>query len=381
MTVPAADHVDRREVRELAATFAQRHVVDHIPAWEKAGEIPRELHLEASRAGLLGLGFAEEVGGGGTHLDLMAALETMIRTGVSVGVLSSLMSHVIALPGITRYGSDHLKQTYAVPTIAGELVGALAVTEPSGGSDVAALRTRAVRDGEHYVVNGSKMFITSGVRADYVTTAVRTGEPGHRGISLLVIDKDSPGFTVSRKLDKMGWLSSDTAELSFDDVRVPVENLVGPTENAGFRQIMEQFESERLTMAVECTATAERCLALTIDWVKSRDTFGAPLSTRQVVRHRIADMARRIDVARTYVWDVAERWHRGEDVSTQLSMAKNTAVLTGEHVVHEAVQLHGGMGFMRESEVEMHYRDMRVQGIGGGTNEIMNEVIAKQLGL
>jgi acyl-CoA dehydrogenase len=294
--------------------------------------------------------------------------------------MASLFSHTIALPSLVRYGSDDLRARYVQPTLAGEMIGALGATEPDGGSDVAALRTKAVREGDHYVINGSKTFITSGVRADFVTVAVRTGGEGHRGISLIVVDAGTPGFTVTGKLEKMGWLSSDTAELSFVDVRVPAANLVG-AENSGFRQIMEQFESERLTMAVECTAVAERCLELTMDWVRERRTFGEPLAKRQVVRHKIAEMARQTAVARSFVWSTARRWAAGEDVGAEIAMAKNTAVYACEHVVHEAVQLHGGMGFMRGCEVERHYRDIRVMGIGGGTNEIMNDVIAKRIGL
>ncbi|MCO6010449.1 acyl-CoA dehydrogenase family protein [Actinoallomurus purpureus] len=371
---------ERKALDDLVAEFARREVLGHIDEWEVAGELPRELHRAAGAAGLLGLGFPEELGGGGGHLDLMAALEGLVWNGVSTGVISALFSHCIALPSIVAHGTAEQREKFVRPTLAGELIGALAVTEPDGGSDVAALRTRAVRDGDHYLVNGTKIFITSGVRADFVTVAVRTGEPGHRGISLIVVERGTPGFTVSRKLDKMGWRSSDTAELAFADARVPVANLVGP-ENAGFRQIMEQFQSERLSMAVQCVAVARRCLDLTVDWVRERSTFGAPLASRQVVRHKIAEMARQTDVAHTYVWSVAARWAAGEEVSAEVSMAKNTAVYACEHVVHEAVQLHGGMGFMREYEVERHYRDIRVMGIGGGTNEIMNDVIAKRIGL
>jgi acyl-CoA dehydrogenase len=237
-----------------------------------------------------------------------------------------------------------------------------------------------VRDGDCYVVNGVKTFITSGVRADFVTTAVRTGAAGYGGISLLVIDKGTAGFEVSRRLDKMGWRCSDTAELSFVDVRVPVENLVG-AENSGFGQIMQQFQAERLSLAVQAYSTAARCLDLAVAWTRDRETFGRPLASRQVIRHKLAEMARQIDVARTYTRSVMARWLGDEDVVTEVSMAKNTAVYACDHVVNEAVQVFGGMGYMRESEVERHYRDAWILGIGGGTNEIMNEVIAKRLGL
>jgi acyl-CoA dehydrogenase len=381
------DDSETKALTDLAAEFARREILPNIDAWERAGELPRELSRVAGQAGLLGLGFPEEVGGGGTHLDQMAVQEELIRGGVPTGVIASLFTHGIAIPSIVRHGTDEQKQRFAVPAIRGDVIGALAVTEPGGGSDVAALRTTAVRDGDHYVVNGTKTFITSGTRADFVTTAVRTGNTGntqntgntgHKGISLLVIERGTPGFTVSRKLDKMGWLSSDTAELSFADVKVPARNLVG-AENQGFFLIMEQFLSERLSMALQCAAVAGRCVDLTIEWARNRTTFGEPLASRQVVRHKIAEMARQADVARTYVWAIARRWADGEDVITEVSMAKNTAVYAAEHVVHEAVQLHGGMGFMRETEVERHYRDIRVMGIGGGTSEIMNEIIARRV--
>jgi len=381
------DDFETKALTELAAEFARREILPNIDAWERAGELPRALSKAAGQAGLLGLGFPADVGGGGTHLQQMAVQEELIRAGVPTGVIASLFTHGIAIPSIVRHGTAEQQERFAAPAIRGDLIGALAVTEPSGGSDVAALRTTAARDGDHYIVNGTKTFITSGTRADFVTTAVRTGgtgsttstdTAGHRGISLLVIERGTPGFTVSRKLDKMGWLSSDTAELSFADARVPAANLIGP-ENQGFWLIMEQFMSERLSMALQCAAVAGRCVDLTIEWARDRTTFGEPLASRQVIRHKIAEMARQADVARTYIWSVAERWASGADVITEVSMAKNTAVYAAEHVVHEAVQLHGGMGFMRGSEVERHYRDIRVMGIGGGTSEIMNEIIARRV--
>jgi acyl-CoA dehydrogenase len=266
------------------------------------------------------------------------------------------------------------------PTLAGATIGALAVTEPDGGSDVAALRTTARRDGDAFVVNGAKTFITSGARADFVTTAVRTGGTGHAGISLLVVDAGTPGFTVTRRLDKMGWHCSDTAELSFVDVRVPADRLVG-AENTGFAQIMRHFAHERISLAIQAYATAQRCLDLTVAWCRTRHTFGQPLSSRQLVRHRLAAMNTRVDAARAYVRGVAERAGAGEPVVAEVAMAKNTAVAACDWVVDQAVQLHGGFGYLRDAEVERHYRDARILGIGGGPTEIMNEIIAKDMGL
>jgi acyl-CoA dehydrogenase len=372
---------ERAELRRLVRDFTAREIVPHLAAWEDAGELPRALHARAAEAGLLGAGFPEKAGGSGGELfDALIVAEEIIQAGGSGGVVASLFTHGIALPHIIASGDDALIDRFARPTLAGETIGALGVTEPGTGSDVAGIRTTAVRNGDHYVVNGAKLFITSGVRADFVTTAVRTGGPGVDGISLLVIEKGTPGFTVSGPLRKMGWLCSDTAELSFSDVRVPAANLVG-AENSGFLQIVQNFVTERLSLAVQAYATAQRCLDLTLGWVRERDTFGRPLASRQLVRHKIAEMARQTDVARTYVRAVAERHAAGEDVLAETAYAKNTAVLACEHVVHEAVQLHGGMGYMRESEVERHYRDARILGIGGGTSEIMNEIAAKRLGL
>ena len=262
--------------------------------------------------------------------------------------------------------------------LAGDKIVSLAVTEPDGGSDVAGLRTRAIRDGDSLLVTGSKLYITSGTRADFFTTAVRTGGPGAGGISLLVIERDLPGVAVSAPLKKMGWLCSDTAELSFDEVRVPASNLIG-AENAGFLAMMQQFAAERLSIAVQAYATAQRCLDLTLSWIRERETFGRPLVSRQVVQHRVAEMAREVDVARTYTRAVIDDWQSGQDVLMRVAMAKNTAVEACDRVVDASVQLHGGLGYMRECEVERHYRDSRILGIGGGTTEIMTEIIAKLL--
>lgn len=372
---------ERAALRELVRDFTAREIVPSLPEWEDAGELPRSLHRRAADAGLLGAGFPEEAGGSGGELfDALIVAEEIIQAGGSGGVVASLFTHGIALPHLIASGGEDLIDRFARPVLAGEKIGALGVTEPGTGSDVAGIRTTAVRDGDAYVVNGAKMFITSGVRADFVTTAVRTGEPGFGGISLIVIEKGTPGFTVSKALRKMGWQCSDTAELAFADVRVPAANLIG-AENSGFLQIVQNFVTERLSLAVQAYATAQRCLDLTLSWIRDRETFGRPLSSRQLVRHKVAEMARQVDVARAYTRSVAERHAAGEDVLTETAYAKNTAVHACEHVVHEAVQLHGGMGYMRESEVERHYRDARLLGIGGGTTEIMNEIVAKRLGL
>jgi acyl-CoA dehydrogenase len=310
---------------------------------------------------------------------MLAVVEEMHYAGGSGGLVASLLTCGIAVPHIVAAGNQEQIDRWVRPTLDGELIGSLAITEPDGGSDVASLRTTARRDGDYFVVNGAKTYITSGVRADFVTTAVRTDGPGAHGISLLVIEKGTPGFTVSRKLEKLGWLCSDTAELAFDDVRVPVGNLVGAA-GSGFVQLAINFVAERLILAVQAYAGAQRALDLTVEWCRNRETFGKPLISRQVVQHTLTEMARRIDVARVYVHSVAERSERGEDVFTAVCFAKNTAVEAGQWVCDQALQLHGGFGFMREAEVERQYRDQKVLAIGGGTNEIMTGLAAKRLG-
>jgi acyl-CoA dehydrogenase len=378
------DRRDRDALREVAGQFTRREVVPYLQQWEDAGEVPRALHVKAAHQGLLGVSFPVEVGGeGGDLLDSIVVMEGMFEEGASSGLMAALFTSGIALPHLAASGNADLVDRFVRPTLAGERIGSLAVTEPGGGSDVAAIRTTARRDEDSYVVDGTKTFITSGTRADFVTTAVRTGGPGHAGISLLVIDKGLPGFTVSGPLAKMGWHCSDTAELSFDDVRVPLGNLVG-AEGSGFAQIMRQFQSERLALAVQAYATAQRCVDLTLAWVRDRETFGRPLAGRQVVRHKVAQMARAAWTARAATRAAYDAWLDGAAPGAgvlEVSMAKNTACAACDEVVDTAVQLFGGAGYLRDTEVERHYRDARVLRIGGGTDEIMDEAIAKRLGL
>ncbi|MDQ4084201.1 MAG: acyl-CoA dehydrogenase family protein [Actinomycetota bacterium] len=369
-----------KALRESVRAFTEREILPHLADWERAGEVPRDLHAAAAKLGLIGIGFPVEVGGsGGDYTDVVAMTEAFCEAGASSGVLAALFTSGIAVPHMAAAGDPALVDRFVRPTLAGEMIGSLAVTEPDGGSDVASIRTRARRDGGHYVVDGAKTFITSGARADFVTTAVRTGGEGHTGISLLVIETGTPGFTVSRRLEKMGWLCSDTAELSFDQVRVPAANLVGE-EGCGFALLMQQFVTERLGLAVHAYGIAQRCLDLTLDHVRTRQTFGRPLVSRQVVQHQLVEMHRRIDVARTYTREVAGRYAAGEQPVAEACLAKNTAVEACDHVVDRAVQLHGGAGYMRESEVERHYRDARILGIGGGATEVLTDLSAKLLG-
>ncbi|MEV6287950.1 acyl-CoA dehydrogenase family protein [Kribbella sp. NPDC051770] len=366
------------DFRSSVRRFMAAEVLPSLDDWERAGELPRELHKKAGALGLLGVGFPESVGGGGGSLqDAIEVVEEMHYSGGSGGLVASLLTCGIAVPHIVASGNQAQIDRWVRPTLAGELIGALAITEPDGGSDVASLRTTARRDGDHYVVNGSKTYITSGCRADFVTVAVRTGGPGAHGISLLVVERG--GYTVSRKLEKMGWLCSDTAELSFSDVRVPVENLVG-AEGSGFVQLAQNFVAERLTLAAQAYAGAQRALDLTVEWCRARKTFDRPLISRQTVQFTLTEMARRVDVARVYVHHVASRAAQGEDVIAEVCFAKNTAVEAGQWVCDQALQLHGGLGYMRESEVERQYRDQKILAIGGGTTEIMTGLAARRLG-
>ena len=373
---------EQHALRESARTFTRSEVAPYLQAWEDAGEVPRSLHRSAAKQGLLGLGVPEEKGGsGGTFLDALAVTEAMTGAGASSGLLAALFTSGIALPHIVAAGSADLVDRFVRPTLTGETIGSLAVTEPGGGSDVANIRTTAVRDGStgYYLVNGSKTFITSGVRADFVTTAVRTGGPGYGGVSLLVVERGTPGFDVTRSLSKMGWHCSDTAELSFTDARVPAANLVGE-ENGGFALVAQQFVTERLGLAAHGYGIAARALDLTVEHAKQRETFGRPLASRQVVQHRLVEMHRRVDVARTYTREVARRFVSGEEPIAEALQAKAFAVEACSFVVDQAVQIHGGTGYMHGTEVERAYRDARILGIGGGATEVLNDLTARLLG-
>ena len=368
---------DHELLRESVRGFVERELTPNVETWEALGEFPRELYRKAGEHGLLGLGFPEEFGGTPTdNFGKLLVAEEVCRAG-SGGLVAGLMSHGIGLPPILALGSATLKAKVAPGVIAGERISALAITEPGGGSDVANLQTRARREGDHYIVDGSKTFITSGMRADWITTAVRTGDAGMNGISLLVIPGDAPGLSRS-KLDKMGWWCSDTASLYFDGCKVPAENLIG-MENGGFMGIMVNFNGERMMLAAMALAFARLCFEEALAWARERRTFGKALLGHQVVRHKLVDMATSIRAVECVVDDLAWRLDRGEVPIADVCMAKNLATQCVELCAKEAVQILGGGGYIRGCKSERIYRETKVLAIGGGAEEIMKELAARQM--
>ncbi|MBZ6377521.1 acyl-CoA dehydrogenase [Pacificimonas flava] len=366
-------------IAQSVRRFVEREVAPHIDEWEEARELPRSLHRKAAEAGILGLGYPEEYGGTSEGID---AFHTMTQTDelaqVGAGGLgASLMTHGIGLPPILAMGSEEMKRRIAPSVLTGEKIIALGITEPSGGSDVANIQTTARRDGNKYVVSGQKMFITSGMRADYMTTAVRTGGAGMGGISLMLIEMDSPGVSRSR-LEKMGWHCSDTAAIYLDEVEVPPENLIGP-ENGGFMGIMRNFNSERLGMAHGCCAYARVCLQEAAAYAQDRETFGQPLVGHQSIRIKLADMARQIETTQAWVDLAAWQVREGKDAPADYAMLKVQATRMLEAVAREAAQVLGGASYLRGSKVERIYREVRVNAIGGGSEEIMLDLAGRQM--
>ena len=379
---------DRAALADTVRRFAESEIAPHVQAWDDAGEFPRALYARAAELGLLGLGYPEALGGTPAPYSLkLPAWIALARHGKSGGVLASLFSHNIGLPPVVLHASDAVRGEVVPPVLRGEKIAALAITEPGGGSDVAALRTTARRDGAHYVVNGEKTFITSGMRADWITVAVRTGEErGAGGISMLLVPGDAAGLTRTR-LAKMGWLCSDTAALHFDNVRVPVRYLLG-NEGTGFRMVMGNFNGERIGLAAGALGFAQACLDEALAWARERKTFGAALIEHQAVRHKLVDMQMRI--TSTEAWleavsaegdahEAAGRFNAPEWVA-QVCMLKNHATQTMQFCADQAVQILGGMGFMRGTVSERVYREVKVMMIGGGAEEIMKELAARQMG-
>jgi acyl-CoA dehydrogenase len=378
------DAADEAAVLESARRFVAREVAPHVAAWDEAGEFPRALYRRAAEAGLLALGYPEELGGMPAPWRLRCELSRVLaRECGAGGVLASLFSHNIALPPIVEHAAQDLKREIVPPVLRGEAIAALAITEPSGGSDVAALRTSARRDGGDYVIEGEKTFITSGVRADWLTVAARTdpASRGAAGISLFAVPGDAKGLARSA-LKKMGWWCSDTAHLRFDAVRVPARHLIG-AEGEGFRLIMRNFNAERLSMAAMAVGFAEACRDEALAWARTRQTFGQPLVAHQVIRHRLADMTMRIESAAAWLAQLAARADAGDLTPSWVAhvcLLKNHATQAMQFCADAAVQILGGMGFMRGTASERIYREVKVMTIGGGAEEIMKELAARQLG-
>ena len=377
---------DRAALTELVTRFAREEIAPHVGDWDAAGEFPRALYRRAGELGLLGLGYPEAYGGTPAPYALRLSLwQDLCRHGGSGGVLASLLSHNIGLPPLLAHGSAALCDEVVPPVLRGEQIAALAITEPGGGSDVAALRCTARRDGDDYVIDGEKTFITSGVRADWLTVAVRTGEPGSKGaggISMLVVPGHSAGLT-RRPLQKMGWHCSDTAQLHFDGVRVPARYRVGE-EGQGFRIIMGNFNAERFGMSAAALGFSQACFDEALAWARQRHTFGAALVERQVIRHKLVDMQMRIQSTAAWLEAVAARADAGDtgaDWVAQVCLLKNHSTQTMQFCADQAVQILGGMGFMRGTVSERLYREVKVMMIGGGAEEIMKDLAARQWGL
>jgi acyl-CoA dehydrogenase len=377
---PSAEH---EAFRDGVRQFVEREIAPNVAAWDEAETFPRPLYRRAAELGLLGIGYPEAYGG--TPADgwyRLIVTEEIARAG-SGGLMASLFSHNIGLPPIVANANEVLKQRVIPGVLAGEKIAALAITEPSGGSDVARLRCKAHRDGDEWVIDGEKTFITSGLRADWITLAVRTGSPGAAGISLIVVPGDTPGLTRT-PLVKMGWWCSDTAQLHFDGCRVPADHLIG-AENAGFRMIMENFNGERLLMSAGACSFAQVCYDEALDWARQRQTFGSKLVEHQVVRHKLMDMRMRIASTRAWLHALVERQEAGDadqsDWVADLCLLKNHATQTMQFCADAAVQILGGMGFMRGTKSERIYREVKVMMIGGGAEEIMKELAARQRGV
>lgn len=367
-----------RALRAEVARFVAAEVAPHADRWEEDESFDVALYRKAGAAGVLGPTLPAELGGGGGDVFHGIAVAEELLKGGSTGAVVGLGSLEIALPPLLALGSQEQKLRFVPAVLRGEKIAALAITEPGTGSDVAGVRTRAVRDGDSYVITGSKTFITSGVRADYVTTLARTSDDPHGGLTFFIVERGMPGFTVSKALKKTGWWASDTAELSFDAVRVPASSRVGP-EGSGFLALMRNFENERLMLAIQGHALAERALELARAYANEREAFGRKIGKFQVIRHKLADMATRTFSAKALTYAVAAEMKRGGSVVAEVAMAKNHAAEVAEFVCREAVQVFGGMGYMREAPVERLARDARLLAIGGGTTEIMREIIAKTL--
>jgi acyl-CoA dehydrogenase len=370
---------EHREFRKVLDRFVAKEITPYVHEWDEAESFPRELYAKAAAVGVLGAGFPEEYGGIGTDAFLRIIIHQALAAAGSGGVSAGVISSYISMPVVYHQGAEWMRQEVLPKVLSGEQISALAITEPSGGSDVAGLTTTAVNKGDHYVVNGSKTFITSGMRADWFTVGVRTGGAGRGGLSVLLIPGDCLGLTRT-PLKKMGWWSSDTATLYFDDCVVPTRNLIG-AEHEGWSAIMGNFNYERLDLIAQSLAFSQLCISESIAYAKDRLTFGKPLISNQVIRHKIVDMSRKVNSCQAWMELLAYRLNAGESPAGEIAQCKVEATTTFEYCAREAVQIFGGAGYLRGATVERLYREVRVQAIGGGSEEVMRDLAAKQMGL
>src|SRR5919106_2912295 len=374
---------EHEQLRESVSRFVRTEIATHVDEWEEAREFPRELFRRCGELGFLGLKYPQTLGGqGGDYVHDAVWIEELSHSGASGGVGAGLGGHTgIATPPIFNFGTPEQHERFLRPAIRGERIGALGITEPGAGSDVASIRTRAERVDGGYLVNGAKTFITNGVRADFLVCAVKTSDAGgHRGISFLVLEREMPGYEVTRKLEKMGWHSSDTGELAFTDVEVPAENLLGE-ENRGFQMVMANFAWERLLMSLGAVGGMRRLLEVAIDYAGEREAFARPIGRFQAIRHKIAEIGVKAEVGRALTYHALRRLIAGEDVIADVTRAKLYTQRACVEVADECVQILGGYGYMREYGVERALRDARLGPIGGGTDEVMKEILGRQLGL
>ena len=368
-------------LRHTVRSFVDREIVASVEDWEEAGEVPREVFRRCGELGFFGLKFPEKYGGLGEDWLAEAVFSEELNRCGSGGVAAALGSHSnLGTLYVYETGNEEQKQRWLVPAIKGEKISALAITEPNAGSDVVAIETTAERHGDCYVINGTKLFITNGPRADFVVVAAKTDiSAGHRGISLIVVERGTPGFSA-KKMDKLCWRASDTGELVFSDCRVPIANLLGDV-NRGFYYIMQEFVWERLLVALGSVGDAQLALETALKYAQERVQFGQPIAKFQVTQHKLADMATEVELARALTYHALALYVKGKDVNREASMAKLLATEVRCRVTDEAVQIHGGYGYMMEYPVQRYWRDAMIGTIGGGTSEIMKGIIAASLGL
>ncbi len=369
------------ELRQHIRRFLEREVKPHLQEWERT-LFPDSIMARFGELGFLGLRYPPEYGGqGGDYFSAVVLAEEMARAGCGGLGMAVHVQAEMATPPVFRFGTEEQKQRFLVPAIRGTAIAAIAMTEPDAGSDLAAIQTVARQDGDQLLINGRKIFITNGARAHWVLVVTKTDrERGHKGYNLIVVEKGTPGFTVTRTLEKLGMHSSDTAELLFEDCRVPVTNLIGEP-GQGFKDLMWELQGERMIAAVGAIAGAERLVDYTMEYARNRQTFGRPISQHQVIRHRLVDMATKVACVKAFVYEIARQWGEGEYPVREITQAKLLATQVAVEVADDAIQVLGGHGYMREFPAERAWRDARLARIGAGTDEIMKEIIAKTYGL